>query len=195
MATHLELGLDTFGDITAGPAGQLLPHAQVIRDVIDEAILADTLGVDFFGVGEHHRANAEEIDTERVGQDRFVDDVADDLRMRQELAAARSPTVLVVGGDMPALSVALLEAMVALLLASDESAVVLEHDGRGRPLPMAVRRVPALTTASALFAGGERRLRALAEALSAAVLPEAAWRPIDPDGDTLRDIDTEADLG
>src|SRR6478752_6260211 len=57
MAPHLELGLDTFGDITAGPDGQLLPHAQVIRDVIDEAILADSLGVDFFGVGEHHRAD------------------------------------------------------------------------------------------------------------------------------------------
>src|SRR5436190_4914700 len=57
MTTHLELGLDTFGDITAGPDGQLLPHAQVIRDVIDEAILADSLGVDFFGVGEHHRAD------------------------------------------------------------------------------------------------------------------------------------------
>jgi molybdenum cofactor guanylyltransferase len=110
------------------------------------------------------------------------------------LAAARSPTVLVVGGDMPALSVAVLEAMVALLLASDASAVVLEHDARGRPLPMALRRDQSLTTAFALFAGGERRLRALAEALSAAVLPEAAWRTIDPDGKTLRDIDTEADL-
>jgi probable LLM family oxidoreductase len=57
MATHLELGLDTFGDITTGPDGQLLPHAQVIRNVIEEAILADSLGVDFFGVGEHHRAD------------------------------------------------------------------------------------------------------------------------------------------
>src|SRR3954447_4865826 len=57
MTTHLELGLDTFGDITAGPDGQLLPHAQVIRNVIDEAILADSLGIDFFGVGEHHRAD------------------------------------------------------------------------------------------------------------------------------------------
>ena len=36
--------------------------------------------------------------------------------------------------------------------------------------------------------------RALFEAMSAAVLPEAAWRAIDPAGDTLRDIDTEADL-
>ncbi len=110
------------------------------------------------------------------------------------LAAARSPTVLVVGGDMPALSAAVLGSMVERLVASDASALVLEHDGRDRPLPMALRREPGLTTASALFAGGERRLRGLAEALSAAVFPEAAWRAMDPGGDTLRDIDTEADL-
>ena len=57
MAQHLELGLDTFGDVTAGADGRLLPHAQVIRNVIDEAVLADELGLDFFGVGEHHRAD------------------------------------------------------------------------------------------------------------------------------------------
>jgi probable LLM family oxidoreductase len=53
----LELGLDTFGDVTAGADGQLLPHAQVIRNVVDEAVLADELGVDFIGVGEHHRGD------------------------------------------------------------------------------------------------------------------------------------------
>lgn len=53
----LELGLDTFGDVTRGPDGETLSHAQVIRNVIDEAVLADQLGVDFFGVGEHHRAD------------------------------------------------------------------------------------------------------------------------------------------
>jgi probable LLM family oxidoreductase len=57
MAQHLELGLDTFGDITAGADGRLLPHAQVIRNVLNEAALADALGLDFFGVGEHHRAD------------------------------------------------------------------------------------------------------------------------------------------
>jgi len=57
MAEHLELGLDTFGDVTAGADGQLVSHAQVIRDVIDEAVLADELGVDFIGVGEHHRGD------------------------------------------------------------------------------------------------------------------------------------------
>src|SRR6195256_3823361 len=53
----LELGLDTFGDVTTGTDGQLLPPAQVIRNVIDEGVLADGLGIDFFGVGEHHRAD------------------------------------------------------------------------------------------------------------------------------------------
>ena len=55
MTQQLELGLDTFGDITAGTDGRPLPHAQVIRDVIEEAVLADQVGVDAFGVGEHHR--------------------------------------------------------------------------------------------------------------------------------------------
>jgi probable LLM family oxidoreductase len=57
MAQALELGLDTFGDVTKDADGQLLSHAEVIRNVVDEAVLADKLGVDFFGVGEHHRAD------------------------------------------------------------------------------------------------------------------------------------------
>jgi probable LLM family oxidoreductase len=57
MEPHLELGLDTFGDVTRGADGQLLPHPQVLRDIVDEAVLADELGVDFIGVGEHHRAD------------------------------------------------------------------------------------------------------------------------------------------
>lgn len=51
----MELGLDTFGDVTIGGDGKLVSHAQAIRDVIDEAVLADEVGVDFIGVGEHHR--------------------------------------------------------------------------------------------------------------------------------------------
>lgn len=57
MTDKLELGLDTFGDVTADSAGVPIPHAQVVRNVIEEAALADRLGVDFFGVGEHHRAD------------------------------------------------------------------------------------------------------------------------------------------
>lgn len=57
MTDHLELGLDTFGDITNGPDGKPKPQAQVVRDVVEEAVLADQCGVDFIGLGEHHRAD------------------------------------------------------------------------------------------------------------------------------------------
>jgi probable LLM family oxidoreductase len=57
MAKNFAFGLDTFGDITSGPGNRLLSHAQVIRNVVDEGVLADQVGVDAFGVGEHHRAD------------------------------------------------------------------------------------------------------------------------------------------
>src|SRR6266567_520178 len=57
MTAPLEFGLDTFGDITKDAGGAMLPHAQVIRNVVDEAVLADELGLDFIGLGEHHRAD------------------------------------------------------------------------------------------------------------------------------------------
>lgn len=57
MTAPLEFGLDTFGDVTKDATGRMLPHAQVIRNVVDEAVLADELGLDFIGLGEHHRAD------------------------------------------------------------------------------------------------------------------------------------------
>ncbi|WP_441361106.1 LLM class flavin-dependent oxidoreductase [Agrobacterium sp. MCAB5] len=53
----IEFGLDTFGDVTTGSDGELLSQPQVIRNVIEEAVLADRIGIDFFGVGEHHRSD------------------------------------------------------------------------------------------------------------------------------------------
>jgi probable LLM family oxidoreductase len=57
MESSLEFGLNTFGDVTVGADGKLLSHAQVIRDVVQEAVVADELGIDFFGIGEHHRVD------------------------------------------------------------------------------------------------------------------------------------------
>ena len=51
----IQLGLDTFGDVTLGPDGEPTPHHQVIRDVVAQAVLADQVGLDVFNVGEHHR--------------------------------------------------------------------------------------------------------------------------------------------
>ena len=55
--TAVKFGLDTFGDITLDADGQRLSDAQTIRNVVEEAALADEVGVDAIGVGEHHRSD------------------------------------------------------------------------------------------------------------------------------------------
>jgi probable LLM family oxidoreductase len=55
MTQSVEFGLDTFGDVTVDQDGQLLTHAQVLRNVVREGVLADEVGLSFFGIGEHHR--------------------------------------------------------------------------------------------------------------------------------------------
>lgn len=57
MANSFQVGLDTFGDVTAALDGRPQSQARVLREVIDEAVLADGLGLDAFGVGEHHRSD------------------------------------------------------------------------------------------------------------------------------------------
>jgi probable LLM family oxidoreductase len=57
---HPTFGLDTFGDLERDPDGGpdgLVGQPRAIRQVVDEAVLADGVGLDFFGVGEHHRAD------------------------------------------------------------------------------------------------------------------------------------------
>ena len=52
---EIQLGLDTFGDVTLDESGTSLSDAETIRNVVAQAVLADEVGVSFFGVGEHHR--------------------------------------------------------------------------------------------------------------------------------------------
>ena len=52
---HLEFGLDTFGDVPEDDSGTPVSYARAIRQVVDEAVLADTIGVDVIALGEHHR--------------------------------------------------------------------------------------------------------------------------------------------
>ncbi|MBL4927037.1 LLM class flavin-dependent oxidoreductase [Fuscibacter oryzae] len=51
----IELGLDTFGDVTVDETGALKPMDQVLRDVVEQGVLADQVGIHFIGLGEHHR--------------------------------------------------------------------------------------------------------------------------------------------
>lgn len=48
-------GIDSFGDLAVDATGQLMSHPEAIRQVIKEAVIADTYGVDVIGLGEHHR--------------------------------------------------------------------------------------------------------------------------------------------
>ena len=51
----IELGVDTFGDVPYGRDGRLVTQAQALRNVVAEGLKAEEVGIDFFGVGEHHR--------------------------------------------------------------------------------------------------------------------------------------------
>lgn len=56
-STEYSFGIDTFGDLPTSDDGKLFSHAAAIRQVVDEAVLADKIGIDIIGVGEHHRAD------------------------------------------------------------------------------------------------------------------------------------------
>jgi len=51
----IEMGVDTFGDVTTDSSGRPLSQAQALRNVVTEGVLAEQVGLDSFGVGEHHR--------------------------------------------------------------------------------------------------------------------------------------------
>lgn len=55
MTQTLLLGLDSFGDVTLGPDGVPKSQDQTLRDVVEQAVLADEVGLNFIGLGEHHR--------------------------------------------------------------------------------------------------------------------------------------------
>lgn len=53
--SDLLFGLDTFGDVPVDDTGAPVSHAAAIRQVLDEAVVADGIGVDAIALGEHHR--------------------------------------------------------------------------------------------------------------------------------------------
>jgi probable LLM family oxidoreductase len=52
----MEIGVDSFVETTPdAQTGETISHAQRLREVVEEIVLADQVGLDVFGVGEHHR--------------------------------------------------------------------------------------------------------------------------------------------
>lgn len=111
------------------------------------------------------------------------------------LEAVDQSLVIVGGGDMPAMRADVLGLLVRTLAAEPAfDAVVLGSRGALVPLPAAVRTGAATAVARRLVGDGERRLRSLFERLPTRILAEGEWRPLDPAGDTLRDVDEPGDL-
>ena len=110
------------------------------------------------------------------------------------MAAVRSNTALVVGGDMPELQPAVLRELLAVLDRARVDAALLADGDRPRPLPAAVRTWPAADVAHTLLHAGRRRLRDVFDALRTAVVDEATWTALDPERRTLIDVDEPGDL-
>lgn len=51
----MELGISMFGDVHVTEQGITVPAGQRLKEMIEEIKLMDELGLDFFGIGEHHR--------------------------------------------------------------------------------------------------------------------------------------------
>lgn len=56
MANNIEIGISTFLETTASPVtGKVISHAERLRNAVEEIVLADQVGLDVYGIGEHHR--------------------------------------------------------------------------------------------------------------------------------------------
>ncbi|WP_084103201.1 LLM class flavin-dependent oxidoreductase [Demequina sp. NBRC 110056] len=55
--TDVTFGIETFGDLPLHDSGEPMSHAASLRQVVDEAALADQIGIDAVALGEHHRAD------------------------------------------------------------------------------------------------------------------------------------------
>ena len=131
-----------------------------------------------------------------AAQVRFVhDDVVDEGPLRGAATGLRADDDdwgVLVGGDMPSVPPAVLELLLDAAQGHDGAA--LEDGGTIRPLPCVLRTAPARARSEELLARGERRLRALVEALAVALVAEDRWTALDPDRRTLIDVDEPADL-
>ena len=109
-------------------------------------------------------------------------------------AASAADLALVVGGDMPSLAPAVLTLLVKRLAAEAALAAMTLDASPPSPMPLAIRIAPASAAATTLLAQGRRSLRSLLDAVSSSTVRSADWLPLDPDGRTLRDVDTPEDL-
>jgi molybdopterin-guanine dinucleotide biosynthesis protein A len=131
------------------------------------------------------------------------------LALAGALAAAPGDVCIVVGGDMPRLEPAVLLVMLDELARGDAVDAVLlgrpdaseaapgtspSEPPRRQVLPLVLRVQPAERAAREAVEAGHHSLQALLDRMTVVELPASTWLPLDPDANTLLDVDTEADL-
>jgi molybdopterin-guanine dinucleotide biosynthesis protein A len=107
------------------------------------------------------------------------------------LAATDAERCLVVGCDQPALDPALLLLLLGRLEGARSATPLVE--GRPQPLVSAVRH-EAADELRAVFAAGERALRAVAAIAGAELVAEASWRAVDPGARSFLGVNTPEEL-
>lgn len=113
------------------------------------------------------------------------------------LESAHGRLAILVGGDQPSLSPAVLGEMLMWLgqdAGAQLDAVTLAEDGLVRPLPAALRVATVRPVVAALLGGETRSLVGLLDHLRVGTLEPERWRLVDPDGASLRDIDVPGDV-
>jgi molybdopterin-guanine dinucleotide biosynthesis protein A len=109
-------------------------------------------------------------------------------------ALADADVVLVLAGDMPGVRPSVLRLLVDALGADGSLAIAHLEADPVATLPLAARASVVLPVARALIAADRRSLRALLDSVPSQPIATAAWRAVDPQGESLRDIDTREDL-
>jgi alkanesulfonate monooxygenase SsuD/methylene tetrahydromethanopterin reductase-like flavin-dependent oxidoreductase (luciferase family) len=99
---RFELGAYSFGVAGKNPDGEVVSTAQAVRNLLEQVRLAEEVGLDFFGVGEHHTndapvsspsavINAAAAQTERITLSTAVSVLSTDdpIRLYQQMATAQ----------------------------------------------------------------------------------------------------------
>lgn len=114
------------------------------------------------------------------------------------LAEARGDRAILIGGDQPRLSPALLDELLLWLDSTSGSpaldVVLLSDRGTIRPLPAALRVSTVRPAVAAMLDDDTSSLVGLFERLRVGTLEPERWRVLDPEGASLRDVDTLEDL-
>lgn len=100
--------------------------------------------------------------------------------------------LMLLAGDMPHLMPALVRRVLSWDARSD--GVCLVSHGWLQPFPMGLDRRAAIAQGRNLVESGERSLRSLISTLAVDQISEPEWRAIDPDAQSLHDIDRPEDV-